>query len=514
MTSRKLAKTLMVQGTSSSVGKSLLVTALCRIFRDHGVHVAPFKAQNMALNAAVTLDGLEIGRAQAVQAQAARLMPRVEMNPILLKPEGDQGSQIILMGMPAGHVSARSYFADHDRSALKEAIAASLHTLRSEHDLVLIEGAGSPAEVNLRPYDIVNMHVAQLADAPVLLVGDIERGGVFASLLGTLDLLAPDERARVAGLIVNKFRGDASLFTSGVEFLKERSGKPVLGVVPYVRALRIADEDSQSLDLRGHAQSDDPNLVDIVVLRTPHMSNHDDVLALEHEPGVRVRFVQRADDVLDPDLLIVAGSKSTVQDLAWLRAQGFDSLLTRRAASGGYVLGICGGFQMLGQRIDDPHAVESSQTRVPALGLLPVRTHFEQRKLTTLVRAQRTPHATTAFLSAALREQDLLDGYEIHHGAIHYDDPSAALFSLARLADGSQALDGVCNPRGNVVGTMLHGVLDDDQLRAGLLAILRQRRGLPAPLAPREQWLDEYDRLATVVSSALDMRALQRIVGL
>ncbi|HMJ14631.1 MAG TPA: cobyric acid synthase, partial [Polyangiaceae bacterium] len=337
----------MIQGTASSVGKSLLVTALCRFFRREGVRVAPFKSQNMALNSAVTPDGFEIGRAQAVQAEAAGLEPAVEMNPILLKPEGESRAQVVVMGKPIGSMPALDYHAHKPR--LKAIIADCLDKLRRQYELVIIEGAGSPAEINLKDRDIVNMHVARVADAPVLLVGDIDRGGVFAAFIGTLELLEPDERERVAAFIVNKFRGDVALLQPGLDFLTQRTGKPVLGVVPYVAKLRIADEDSVSLEDRVGRKRPGREQLDIAVVRLPRISNYDDVEALEHESGVVVRFVERPEEARGADLVILPGSKHTCSDLAWLRSTGIGHVIEERAQSSQPVLGICGGCQMLGE---------------------------------------------------------------------------------------------------------------------------------------------------------------------
>ncbi len=510
-----VGKTLMVQGTSSSVGKSLLVTALCRIFRDLGINVAPFKAQNMSLNAAVTPDGLEIGRAQAVQAEAARIAPRVEMNPILLKPEGDQRSQLVLMGRAVGHVTAASYFRD-DRQSLRHAIAESLATLRRAHDLVIIEGAGSPAEVNLMHRDLVNMHVAKLADAPVILVGDIDRGGVFASLLGTLALLDPEDRDRVRALLVNKFRGDASLFRDGVTFLEQRSGKPVLGVVPYLQRLAIADEDSQSIDER-RATPNTPgssNTIVVAVVRLPRMSNHDDVLALEHEPNVVVRFVDQAPDIDAADLVIVPGSKSTVADLMWLRMHGIDHALQRRARRGGPILGICGGCQMLGDAIHDPEHVESAHSHTQGLGLLPFITSFQRAKTTAQVHASPRPNAPFNLLTGSLPADLILTGYEIHHGQLRPTADGEALFAVRRHDTGDAVSDGASSLQGHVIGTMIHGLLDNAALRANLLAHLRAHRGVTPIAASQAPTRDqEYDRLARAVRDHIDMPLLQRLVG-
>ena len=510
------APTIMIQGTASSVGKSLLVTALCRYFRRAGVRVAPFKAQNMALNAAVTPDGHEIGRAQAVQAEAAGLAPTVDMNPILIKPEGEARSQIVVMGVPVASMSAVEY---HERKPeLQGVIAAALGRLRAQHELVVIEGAGSPAEINLKHRDLVNMHVARLAGAPVLLVGDIDRGGVFASFVGTLALLDPDERDRIAGFVINKFRGDRALLAPGLDDLTRRTGKPVAGVLPYLRQLRIADEDSIELDDRAGRRAPRADELDVVVVRLPRISNHDDAQPLEHEPGVVVRFSDWPDDVRAADLVILPGSKSTAADLAWLRATGLADLLAARAAAGAPVLGICGGCQMLGEVIEDPLAIESPEPRVPGLGLLPLRTRFGASKVTAQVRAQvRAP----SFLTAGLAPGAELAGYEIHMGVV---EPTTAAPSPLTITHRNGApigapcgvADGAIGVGGAVVGTMLHGLFENDALRTGLLAALRHRRGLAEPppaegaAAGRRR---AYDRLADAVADHLDLDLLWRLVG-
>ena len=439
-----LARTLMVQGTASSVGKSLLVAALCRLFRQDGFDVAPFKSQNMALNSAVTPDGFEIGRAQAVQAEAAGLPASVDMNPILLKPEGAQRSQVVVLGRPLATLSAREY---HDyKPELQGVVAGSLERLRRRHQLVIIEGAGSPAEINLKARDLVNMHVARLAEAPVLLVGDIDRGGVFAALVGTLELLEPDERARVAALVINNFRGDLSLLEPGLEFVRQRTGKPVLGVVPHVPQLRIADEDSVSLESRKARQRPSRAELDIALVRLPQMSNYDDVLELEHEPGVTVRFVQEPGELRGADLVIVPGSKSTLSDLGWLRRNGLSSQIARQAHAGGLVLGICGGCQMLGAWIEDPERVESREPLVPGLGLLDSSTRFAADKRTTQVEARCE---LPCFLAEDGPAGALLHGYEIHMGRITLGPTTRSPFRL--LARNGQALeerDGAINAGG------------------------------------------------------------------
>lgn len=506
----RLAPTLMVQGTASSVGKSLLVAGLCRLFRKEGLRVAPFKSQNMALNSAVTPDGLEIGRAQAVQAEAAGLAPSVLMNPILLKPEGSQRCQVVVLGRPAYHASAREYH-EH-KPKLWSVVTESLAELRRQYDLVIIEGAGSPAEVNLKDRDIVNMAVARLADAPVLLVGDIDRGGVFASFVGTLELLEPDERERVRAFVVNKFRGDLGLLEPGLDFLRQRTGKPVLGVVPFVPDLRIADEDSLSLEARVRRSRPGPERLDVAVVSLPHVSNYDDVAALEHESEVAVRFVQRSGDLEGADLVILPGTKSTVADLAWLRRAGFSGAILERARAGGLVLGICGGCQMLGQRIDDPDGVESSDVSVPGLGLLGIDTHFVRSKTTAQVEAVA---ARETFLTRGIGTTPLA-AYEIHMGQVVARPAVDAVFTLrTRNGMATSASDGAVNATGNVVGTLLHGVLENPGVRASLLAELWARRGRSGPPAPTRvpSADDEYDRLEQTLRAHLDLGLLRKLAG-
>jgi len=507
-----LAPTIMVQGTASSVGKSLLVTALCRFFRREGLRVAPFKSQNMALNSAVTADGREIGRAQAVQAEAAGILSCVDMNPILLKPEGDRRSQVVVLGKPIGSMTATEYHAYKPR--LSTVIAESLARLRTDYELVVIEGAGSPAEINLKARDIVNMHVAKLADAPVLLVGDIDRGGVFASFVGTMELLEPDERARVAAFVVNKFRGDIALLRPGLSFLTERTGKPVLGVVPYVPNLRIAGEDSVSLEDRVARRRPAQHELDIVVVRLPRLSNYDDVEPLEHEAGVVVRFVEQPDEVQGADLVILPGSKNTVSDLAWLRARGIASAIEARACEGKPVLGLCGGCQMLGEVIDDPYGVESAETRVRGLGILALRTHFQREKITAQVRARVL---SPSFLTDGVVIEEDVTGYEIHMGVVEPISPRASPFEI-RSRNGlvEATADGAIGGGGAVVGTMLHGLFENEAIRARTLAFLRTRKGLPECAAPRRipSKQAEYDRLEAAVREHLDCELLWRLVRL
>lgn len=505
------ARTIMVQGTTSSAGKSLLATALCRLLANAGYRVAPFKSQNMALNSFVTPDGGEIGRAQAVQAEAARTVPTVEMNPILLKPEGDARSQVVVLGKPIGSMAAREY---HEyKPELRRVIAESLARLRERSDVVVIEGAGSPAEINLRDREVVNMYVARLADAPVILIGDIDRGGVFAAFVGTMELLEPDDRARVAAFVVNKFRGDVSLLTPGLDFLRNRTGVPVLGVVPYIQGLRIADEDSVSLDDRAGRCPPGKDELDVVVVRLPRISNHDDFDPLEHEAGVTVRFIETAAAIGAADLVVLPGSKSTVSDLQWLRERGIVAAIAERVRGGGVVLGVCGGCQMLGGWIRDPHAVESPQALVPGLGLLPLETHFEREKTTAQVRARV---ADSSFLSEGISRDEDLSAYEIHMGRVRRFPGAPAPFEIeSRNGRTSRGLDGAVNEPGTVVGTMLHGLFENASIRASLLGALRAKRGLrrsKAGTIPSRE--EEYERLAEVVRRHIDEREIRRILEL
>lgn len=497
------ARTLMIQGTASSVGKSLLVAALCRIFHQDGYRVAPFKAQNMALNSAVTPDGLEIGRSTAVQAAAAGIEPSVDMNPILLKPEGDARSQLVLLGKPDSSMAARDYYAR--KLALWEVVTGALERLRAAYDLIILEGAGSPAEVNLRATDIVNMRVAHQADAPVLLAGDIDRGGVFAALLGTLDLLEPMDRARVQGLIVNKFRGDATLFQSGVDFLVQRSGLPVLGVVPYIHRLRIAEEDSVALEGATVPGSGGP--LEIVVARLLRIANFDDFDLLAAEPAVNLRYVDTPEQVGSPDLIILPGSKSTVADLQALRATGLADRITALAQAGTPVLGICAGYQMLGERILDPLAVESAAGETFGLGLLPATTTFLREKYTRRVEA-RAASSTGCF---GRLTHTVVAGYEIHMGTTVTSGP--ALFTVTAAGEAAHP-DGCRNATGSIAGCYLHGLFEAPAARRALVEWLADRRGIQLPggsaLPSREA---EYDRLAATVRGSLDMAVITRLAG-
>jgi adenosylcobyric acid synthase len=492
---RPLARTLMVLGTASDVGKSTIVAGLCRIFADRGVDVAPFKAQNMARNAYVCPDGSEIGVAQAVQALAARKTPSLDHNPILLKPEPGLVSHVIVHGKPIG--THRFGELTASRTYLLDAVATSLTRLRSQHELVIIEGAGSPAEVNLQQHDIPNLGTARISEANIVLVADIDRGGVFASLLGTLELLPPDIRARVRGLIINKFQGDPSLFEPGVEYLEKRTRLPVLGVVPQLH-IELPDEDSVALARYRSVARAPLDALEIAVLDTPALANFEDVAPLVHEPGVHVRLTANARDIVDADAVVVLGSKSTVHDLAFLRDRQLDRALRIRAEQGAPILAICGGAQMLGERIEDPSHIESGSAVTEALGILPLVTRFVQPKVTRRVQGR----------VVALGERAPLYGFEIHFGRIERSSAWQGAGARAAVVHDDGAEEGCVV--GNTVATMAHRVLDDPAARGAWLETLRARRGLAEPVAPATP-IDPYDDLAAHLSSALDIRALHAI---
>lgn len=497
------ARVLMMQGTSSSVGKSLLVTALCRLFARRGVRVAPFKAQNMSNNAAVCVDGAEIGRSQAVQAAAAGVAPSADMNPILLKPEGSGRTQVIAMGRHWRTVAAREYGQYKDE--LWPLVTAALDRLRATYDLVVIEGAGSPAELNLRTRDLANMALARYAQAPVLLVGDIERGGIFAQLLGTLWLCTPEEQALVRGLVVNKFRGELSFFQEGVCLLEERSRLPVLGVIPYWSDLRLPAEDAADLDVQGPTAPPDPGSLDIAVIRLPHIANFDDFAPLEAEPGVAVRYVSSQATLGQPHAVILPGTKSTMADLLWLREQGLDQSIQRLAQAGAGVVGICGGYQMLGRSIRDPLGVESPLPEVAGLALLPVDTVFEPIKATHQAEARVLggPGWLAALQGQAIR------GYEIHMGQTASQQP---WLEISRRSGTPIALaDGAVEGTGQVWGCYLHGLFANDTLRRTWLASLGWRRAVGQTGASAEAQT-MLDHLAAHVEAHMDLVRLQTVI--
>ncbi len=494
-----LGAVLMVQGTASSVGKSLLVAGLCRVLLQEGYRVTPFKAQNMSNNAAVVPGGGEIGRAQAVQAMAARVLPRVEMNPVLLKPEGNRRSQVVVLGRARGTMSAAEYHeAKHDLWPL---VAEALDTLRAEFDVVVAEGAGSPAEINLKDRDITNMRVARYANAPVLIVGDIDRGGVFAHLYGTFHLLEPEEQALVRGFIINKLRGDPSLLAPGPDQLEALTGVPVLGVVPWVRDLGLPEEDSVALDRRRDAAGPFPG-VDVAVVRLPRIANFDDFDPLEREADVRLRYVDSPASLGTPDLVILPGTKATGDDLAWLRAVGWPAALQRARDGGAFIVGICGGFQMLGAEIDDPLGVEGASGHVEGLRWLEVTTRFQPEKVTRLSTARVTAAAGVLAGCEGLE----LRGYEIHAGISAVSDELVAI----RLLDGEAV--GAMSRDGRVLGCYLHGLFANDALRQRLLTNIARARG--KQYAPTELPDEDaaFDRLAAVLRASLDLRTIFRLI--
>jgi adenosylcobyric acid synthase len=496
------AKTLMIQGTASSVGKSIIVAGLCRIFRQDGFKVAPFKAQNMALNSFVTKEGGEIGRAQAVQAEAAGIEPSVYMNPVLLKPEAEASSQVIVLGKVAKSLEASQYY-NHTPSLLKT-IEDSLNRLRSTYDIVVIEGAGSPAEINLKKREIVNMRVAKMANAPVILVGDIDRGGVFASLIGTLELLTKRERNLIKGVIINKFRGDLKLLKPGLDILEKRTGKPVLGVIPYFRGINIAQEDSVYLDERSARSAN--GSVDVAVIRLPHISNYDDFDPLE-EQDCTVRYITRASELGNPDLLILPGTKSTIDDLIYLQQQELAQAIIHMSKSGTAIIGICGGYQMLGKSIHDPDKVESKHDSIAGLGLLNSTTIFNHAKTTTQVKAQV---AADEGLLKGLKGIEVT-GYEIHMGQTRSQNCRPAFQILETPQGKANYFDGAVNSNGFIFGTYIHGLFHNANFTHHLLNRLRQLRGLPIISAPSTNKQEIYDKLASIIRQNLDMPQVYKI---
>jgi adenosylcobyric acid synthase len=497
------ARVLMIQGTSSSVGKSLLTAALCRIFARRGMRVAPFKAQNMSNNAAVCADGAEIGRAQAVQAAAAGVEPTADMNPVLLKPEADARSQVIVLGRPWQTLRAAGFY--RRKEELWPVVTAALDRMRAAYELVLIEGAGSPVELNLRSLDIVNMAVARHARAPVLLAGDIDRGGIFAQLLGTLWLLETEDRALVRGLIVNKFRGDRALFADGVRILEERGGVPVLGVIPHLPALAVPEEDAVALDTAARRKGG--AALDIAVIRLPRIANFDDFDPLAAEPGVALRYVTSPRELGTPHAVILPGSKSTIADLVWLRTAGLAEAVCEQSRRGAAVVGVCGGYQMLGRVIRDPHGVESTTGDVMGLGLLPLETTFAADKATFRVRARVL--GGPGWLGGAVGQE--VDGYEIHMGRSAGGRPWLDI--TRRNGQPTGLPDGAASDDGRVWGCYLHGLFANNGLRRAWLDSLRRDGAAPTTTTGGGASLEEsLGRLADAVEAALDMERLEAII--
>lgn len=484
-----MAKNIMIQGTMSNAGKSLLCAGLCRIFKQDGYRVAPFKSQNMALNSFITSAGGEMGRAQVVQAEAAGIAPDVRMNPILLKPTTDVGSQVIVNGQVQGNMRAMEYY--KRKREYIPAILDAYNSLASENDIIVIEGAGSPAEINLKQEDIVNMGLAKLVDAPVLLVGDIDRGGVFAQLYGTVALLEEDERKRIKGTIVNKFRGDKKILDPGLEILEKLCGVPVAGVIPYVH-VDIDDEDSLSERFdRNTARK----LVDIAVIRLPRISNFTDFSPFERYENVSLRYVDKVENLHNPDLILLPGTKSTISDLLWLRQSGLEAAVLKAASAGTLVFGICGGYQMLGKTVSDPDQVEAAQlTEIAGMGLLPIETVFQGEKVQT--QTMGTFSGIQGMLSGlnGLAYQ----GYEIHMGR------------------SGEALSPVIS-QGNVYGSYIHGIFDAPGVADAILRAICQQKGIAfETLGTFDVWeyqQKQYDLLADAVRSGLDMELVYRILN-
>ncbi|WP_026760336.1 cobyric acid synthase [Selenomonas ruminantium] len=510
-----MANSIMLMGTSSHVGKSIITTALCRIFHQEGRKVVPFKAQNMALNSYVTKDGKEMGRAQVAQAEAAGLEPMVDMNPVLLKPTGNSCSQVVLNGKAIGNMSAREYHKGYSLKAFG-AVTEALERLQKNFDTLVIEGAGSPAEVNLKANDIVNMRVAKHLNAPVLLIADIDRGGALASLVGTLELLDEDERALVKGLIINKFRGDVTLLTPAVDFLEQKTGKPVLGIVPHIEDMGIDDEDSVSLDDKVVEQDQPQADLHIAVIQTPKISNFTDFDSLAAEPDVSLYYVKRVEDLGEPDLILLPGSKNTTEDLLHLRECGLEEVIREKVAGGTPLWGICGGYQMLGQKIADPLHTESANDEVAGLGYLPMETTFAAEKLTSQVQADCVQ---LNFLGREITGKGLY-GYEIHTGETKFDGAPAHPFQIIDRSNESvniaEGLTCQIDGQGQVTGTYIHGIFDHDDFRRQILNALRARKGLgdlPIQRSVRQEKERAYNRLASVVRASLDMEKLAEIMG-
>jgi adenosylcobyric acid synthase len=501
---------LMILGAGSDVGKTLLVTALCRIFWQDGIRVAPFKAQNMALNSFITPAGGEMGRAQVIQAQAAGLDPQVDMNPILLKPSRGVGCQVILEGKVYGNLASDAYY--RRKPFLMRRVMACFRRLAAAHELIILEGAGSAVELNLRKSDLVNFAMAKKVGAAAVLAADIDRGGVFAATIGSFQLLTPSERRLLQGFIINKFRGDPELFQDGVKIIENRTRRPVLGVVPYLSDLVLPEEDSVPLDRKPGASpgTASPRRLEIGVVRLPHISNYTDFDPLEQETEVRLRYLDETQSWDGLDLLILPGTKNTISDLLYLKHTGLAERIPAFARAGGHVVGICGGYQMLGRQVRDPLGVEGDPGVEPGLGLLPVVTTMAGVKTTTQVRGEAlgTPGAGLP-----------VTGYEIHMGVTEVQGPGRpALLIKERHGQPAESTDGWVSPEGRVWGVYVHGLFERDPFRRAFLQELRRARGLTVAAGPELSWQafqeEQLDRLAQVVRRHLDLAKIRALVGL
>lgn len=493
-----MAKSIMIQGTMSNAGKSLFVAALCRIFKQDGYKVAPFKSQNMALNSFITKDGFEMGRAQVMQAEAAGIEPSVRMNPILLKPTTDVGSQVIVNGESIGNMKAVDYF--KYKKALIPQIMEAYNALAAEYDIIVIEGAGSPAEINLKSEDIVNMGMARLAKAPVLLVGDIDRGGVFAQLLGTIMLLEESEKAMLKGLVINKFRGDRSILQSGLDMLEDMGKKPVVGVVPYVY-VDIDDEDSLSERLSPNKSA---GVIDIVVIKLPRISNFTDFDVFGRFSGVSVRYVSNVNQLKDPDLIILPGTKSTISDLKWLRQNGLEATIKKLHAKGIPIFGICGGYQMLGKKIRDPLNTEGGG-EIDGIGFIAMETVFREEKTRTQIQGKFVKVGG----DLSLLSECCFKGYEIHMGMSKgADDIDKLTCSDNEKTDGAYV--------NNVYGTYIHGILDNNEVSTAIVKALYAKKGIDFmqdnAISMEEYKNMQYDKLANEVRESIDMKLIYKIL--
>lgn len=494
-----MAKNIMFQGTGSSVGKSLLTAALCRILNDEGYKVAPFKSQNMALNSFITNDGKEMGRAQVVQAEAARVEPNVNMNPILLKPTSHVGSQVVLRGEVYSNMKAMDYY--RNKNEFKPVIMECYNELDKNFDAIVLEGAGSPAEINLRENDIVNMGMAEMVDAPVILIGDIDKGGVFASIYGTVEILEKEESDRIKGFIINKFRGDVDILMPGIKMLEEKVKRPCLGVVPYAE-LNIEDEDSYTTRFDKEVSGE----INVGVIKLPYMSNFTDITPLELEKDVSIKYIGKVEEFKDLDLVIIPGSKNTINDMKFIHNSGLDREIYKFHRSGKRIFGICGGYQILGREIRDPHKVESNIDKINGLSLLDVVTTMTEEKTTTRI--------TGEVVNEKLGKEatnEIVSGYEIHMGQTNLDE---GVETFIKLKDGRD--DGAVNKAGTVFGTYLHGILDNDFIRRALLNPIREEKGIEITNdVDYEKLKDmEYDKLANIVKQSIDLEKIKEIMGL
>lgn len=490
-----MSKKIMFLGTGSSVGKSLLTAAFCRVLSDKGLKVAPFKSQNMSLNSYITADGKEMGRAQVTQSECARIEPRAEMNPVLLKPNSDTGSQVILNGVPEFNMDAREFHAY--KAKLKDVVVNAFQNLEKEFDYIIMEGAGSPAEINLRENDLVNMGMAEMVDSPVILIGDIDKGGVFASLYGTVKLLEPEEQARIKGFIINKFRGDVTLLEPGIDTIVEKLGIPCLGVMPYTR-LVIDDEDS----VTDRWTEKPEGAITVGVVRLRHISNFTDCTVFDMYPDISVEYYenQRQMAYANPDLLVIPGSKNTIDDVKVLRESKMEGEILRLHKSGVPIVGICGGYQILGNTIEDPTGVESNLKEIDGLGLLDIQTVLGDEKVTTR-RAGEILHDVMGIDTASVA----VEGYEIHMGTTTLGEKAKP---FSRLEDGRE--DGAISENGNVMGTYLHGIFDNDIFREKLIRHIREKKNLEDNVAFDYKAFKEsqYDQLAQAFVAHIDVDTL------